>query len=227
MSRPVLVLLCLCISLLVACSEPARPTLNLHRAVAIGDLDQVKRHVYWDTEVDQPDAQGDYPLHVAARQGSVNITRALLEAGADPSVRDAAGATPLQTALLTGKTQVAKTLIAHGVSLEPQALLLELASAGISDRDSFELLLRRGADLNREETPNGDTALTLAIARGYLETVARLILLGADVNRPDGQGRRPLDLALAQTGERRDDRAKIVELLRRNGALQADRTESH
>lgn len=226
MSRPVLVLLCLSVFLLAACSEPARPTVNLHRAVAIGDLDQVKRHVYWDTDFDQPDAQGDYPLHVAARQGSVNITRALLEAGADPSVHDAAGATPLQRALLTGKTQVAKALIAHGVPLEPQALLLELAGAGISDRDSFELLLRQGAELNRIGS-DGDTALTLAIARGYLETVARLILLGADVNRPDGQGRRPLDLALAQTGERRDDRAKIVELLRRNGALQADRTESH
>ncbi|BCU06731.1 ankyrin repeat domain-containing protein [Allochromatium tepidum] len=154
MSRPVLVLFCLSVSLLVACSEPARPTLNLHRAVAIGDLDQVKRHVYWNTDVDQPDAHGDYPLHVAARQGSVNITRALLETGADPSVRDATGATPLQTALLTGKTQVAKALIAHGVPLEPQAL--------------------------------------------------------------------PLDLALAQIGERRDDRTKIVDLLRRNGALQAD-----
>ncbi|MGQ9659327.1 MAG: ankyrin repeat domain-containing protein [Thermochromatium sp.] len=73
----------------------------------------------------------------------------------------------------------------------------------------------------------GDTALTLAIRRGHLETVARLLLLGADVNQSDGQGRLPLDLALAQTGERRDDRTKIVDLLRRNGALQANRTESH
>lgn len=218
MSRPVLVLLCLSVFLLAACSEPARPTVNLHRAVAIGDLDQVKRHVYWDTDVDQPDAQGDYPLHVAARQGSVNITRVLLEAGADPSVRDAAGATPLQTALLTGKTQVAKALIAHGVPLEPQALLLELADAGISDRDSFELLLRQGAELNRVD-PNGDTALTRAIARGHLETVARLILLGADVNQPDAQGRPPLDVALEHADGRHGDRTQIVERLQRHGAL--------
>ncbi|MCK7582871.1 MAG: ankyrin repeat domain-containing protein [Chromatiales bacterium] len=221
MSRPLLVPLWLSVLLLVACSEPAPPTLNLHRAVAVGDLDQVKRHVYWNTDVDQPDARGDYPLHVAARQGSVNVARALLKAGADPARRDAMGATPLQVALLTGKTQVAQMLIARGVPLESQVLLLELAGAGISDRDSFELLLRRGADLNRTD-PNGDTALTLATMRGHLETVARLILLGADVNQPDGQGRLPLDLALAQTGERRDDRTKIVDLLRRNGALQAD-----
>ena len=218
MSRPWFVLLCLPMALLFACSEPARPTVNLHRAVAIGDLDQVKRHVYWNTDVDQPDALGDYPLHVAARQGSVNITRALLEAGADPSVRDSAGATPLQTALLTGKTQVAKALIAHGVPLEPQALLLELAGAGISDRDSFELLLRQGVELNRIG-PDGDTPLTLAIARGHLETVARLILLGADVNQPDAQGRQPLDVALEHAGERRDDRTQIFERLQRYGAL--------
>jgi Ankyrin repeat. len=127
----------------------------------------------------------------------------------------------LQLALSNGKTQVAQLLVAQGVPLDPQGLLLELAGAGVSDRDSFELLLRRGADLNRVD-PNGETALTLAIGRGHLETVARLILLGADVNQPDGQGRMPLDLALAQAGERRDDRTKIVELLQRNGALQAD-----
>jgi uncharacterized protein len=221
MSRPVLVSLCLSVLLLVACSEPARPTVNLHRAVGIGDLDQVKRHVYWDTDLDQPDAQGDYPLHVAARQGSVNVTRALLEAGADPSVRDAAGATPLQVSLLTGKTQVAKAFIAHGVPLEPDALFLELAGAGISDRDSFELLLRQGAGLNRIG-PDGDTALTLAIRRGHLETVARLILLGADVNQPDIQGRHPLDIALEHAGGRRDDRIQIIERLRRHGALSAN-----
>ncbi|MTW20892.1 ankyrin repeat domain-containing protein [Allochromatium palmeri] len=221
MFRPMLVSLCLSVFLLVACSEPARPTVNLHRAVGIGDLDQVKRHVYWDTDLDQPNAQGDYPLHVAARQGSVNVTRALLEAGADPSVRDAAGATPLQVALLTGKTQVAKDIIAHGVPLEPNALLLELADAGISDRDSFELLLRQGAGLNRIG-PDGDTALTLAIKRGHLETVARLILLGVDVNQPDAQGRQPLDVALEHAGGRRDDRTQIVERLQRLGALSAN-----
>ncbi|MGQ9830891.1 MAG: ankyrin repeat domain-containing protein [Thermochromatium sp.] len=126
MSRPVLVSLCLSMLLFVACSEPARPTLTLHRAVAIGDLDQVKRHIHWGTDLDQPDAQGEYPLHVAARQGSVTITRLLLQAGADPTVHDARGATPVQTALLASKTQVVQTLMALGVTLEAQALLMEL-----------------------------------------------------------------------------------------------------
>lgn len=210
--------LILALPLLVACSEPAPPTLNLHRAVAIGDLDQIKRHLHWGTDLNQADAAGDGPLHVAARQGNVASARLLLRGGADPQRRNAQGHTPLQLALIHGKTRVAELLKDQGAPIDPQALLIELADMGVANRDSFEFLLRQGAHLNRPG-PSGETALTAAIQGGHLETVARLILLGADVNRPNAAGQRPLDLARSQLGPRRDDRARISELLERNGAL--------
>ncbi len=206
------------IGLLVACSEPAPPTLNLHRAVAVGDLDQIKRHLYWGTALNQPDAAGDYPLHVAARQGNVAIVRLLLQGGADPLRTDAQGHTPLYLALIHGKTRVAELLQRSGVPLDPQALLIELASMGVVHRDSFEFLLRQGAHLNRPG-PSGETALIAAIKGEHLETVVRLILLGAEVNQPDADGYRPLDLARSRLGPQRDDRARILETLERNGAL--------
>ncbi len=62
----------------------------------------------------------------------------------------------------------------------------------------------------------GETPLHLAIAQGRLATVARLLAYGANVNRPDDQGRLPLDLARAQ--RQRPDGRDIVRLLERNGA---------
>ncbi len=108
-------------------------------------------------------------------------------------------------------------LVEHRARLDPQMLLVKLVRTGISDRDVFEFLIRRGAD-PRQTDANGDTPLTLAIAQGHLATLTRLIVLGADVNQADAQGRLPLMLALKQPGSRRGDARRIIELLQRNGA---------
>jgi hypothetical protein len=50
------------------------------------------------------------PLHMAARRGHAGIARALLELGADTTVRDVKGATPLQRAINCRKTEVAALL---------------------------------------------------------------------------------------------------------------------
>lgn len=50
-------------------------------------------------------------------------------------------------------------------------------------------------------TPGGSTALHVAAWRGVAETVQRLIELGADVNRRDGRGETPLQLAIKAATE--------------------------
>ena len=208
---------------LAACTEPPRPGVSLYRAVHSGDLEQVKRHLYWKTEINRADVNGDFPLHVAARTGGVTIAEALLAHGADPVAADAAGRTPLEVALANGRTQVALLLIEHRVPLDPQDMLLRMIRAGVSDRDVFNFLVRRGADVNLAGAQR-QPPLHIAIATGRLGPVSRLIAFGADSNRPDGQGRFPLDLALARPDSRRGDGRAIIELLQRNGA-RAETTE--
>lgn len=203
---------------LLACSEPAPPTMSLYLAVERGDLDQVKRHLYWNTEIGRPDATGDLPLHVAAGAGRVDIARRLVRHGADPLALNAAGETPLEVALANGKTQVAQMLVEQGTPLDAQAMLVKQVAAGVSDRDVFEFLLRRGAQVNRADA-DGNTPLHIAILRGHLATVGRLLIYGADVNQKDGSGRLPLDLArtVASNREHPDGR-DILKLLERSGA---------
>lgn len=199
--NPVAFLAPLILALLIAalpagCSGPPAPSISLYRAIQIGDLDQIKRHIRAATDLDQPDANGDLPLHVAARAGQVTIARELARSGASLNGLNRAGQTPMDLALAHGKTKVAELLLGFGVPLDSQAALVELVRLGSSDRDAFDFLIRRGADTNRAD-PEGEAPLHLAVRLGHLETVRRLLQRGADVNRPDGSERTPLVLATA------------------------------
>lgn len=208
--------------LLGGCSKPDAPTVNLHRAVQIGDLDQIKRHIYWETDLDQPNSEGDRPLHVAARAGRVAIARELAENGADLSAVNADGHPPLYVALAHGRTQVGMMLVDVGAPLDAQAMLFDLAGTGLLDRDSLRFLISTGAQVNQTDAA-GSSPLHVAIRNGHLDTVRRLIVAGADVNQPDGTGRLPLRIA-RESAPGRDARF-IVSALERSGAL-ADPTPS-
>ena len=155
-------------------------------------------------------------MHIAARAGQVTIARELAGHGASLVAVDGAGRSPLELALIHGKTQVATLLVEQGAPLDAQAMLVALVRAGVSDRDSVAFLIRRGADLNRPDA-QGNTPLHLAVTLGHLETVKRLIARGADINRPDAAGRTPLALAqgLDPKGSNTDD---ILKALQQSGA---------
>ena len=194
-----------------ACSQPPQPTINLYRAIHAGDLDQIKRHIYWGTDINQADPQGDRPLHVAARHGRVVIARELLKSGADPNAKNRTGQTPLQVALAEGKTQLAGVLIQEGAADDPQELLFTLVRDGVDDRDSLELLTAHGADVNAMDR-DGVAPLHVAVSDERRLLTKRLIDLGADVNAPDKRGRTPLAIA-TENGNRH-----IIDLLVRYGA---------
>lgn len=216
MPRPgLLPLLLLCALGLAACSEPQRPTISLDRAVDIGDLDQVKRHLHWGSDVNRPDAHGHRPLHVAARAGRIAIARQLVRHGAELEARDATGDTPLAAALMHGRTQLAEMLIHQGAAFDAQGLLEILIRRGLSDRDTLELLIERGADLDARDQ-DGLAPIHRAVRQGDLVLATRLIRAGIDIDRPDAMGRTALDLAIAS------DARDLVKLLQQYGARPAD-----
>lgn len=198
--------------LAAACSRPDRPNIELYLAVHRGDLDQVKRHLYWDTDINARDPDGRMPLHVAALRGHPVIVDLLLQNGARTDVKDAEGHTPLYVALQAGRTQIAEVLLKQGAAFYPNQMLLQMARAGVADRDVMDFLGRHGADPDTRG-PEGWTPLTLAVAQRNRKLARFLIDHQADVNAPNADGARPLDLAL-DSG--RDD---IISLLRRHGAL--------
>jgi ankyrin repeat protein len=201
-----------------SCTKPAEPTISLDRAVQIGDVDQIQRHIYWESDLNQPNVQGDPPLHVVARAGRVAIAHSLAVNGADLEGLNRSGQRPLQVALAHGRTQVAMTLVNLGAHLDAQSALASLVSADTLDRDSLTFLVRAGARLDHTNA-SGDAPLHVAIRAGHLNAVRRLILAGADVNQPDGVGALPLQIA--RESPVGPDARFIVSTLERNGARTA------
>lgn len=179
--------------MLSGCDEPPNPTINLYRAVHIGDLDQIKRHLFWGTDVNTPGPDGNYPLHVAVSQGRVAIARELLRHGAGPNARDAIGRTPLHVALASGKVPAARMLLEKQADDDLQALLFDLVREHAADRDTLDFLMQQDVDINQTDR-DGRPALHFAIAAGNVKLAKRMIIAGADVNQVDASGATPLSL---------------------------------
>jgi ankyrin repeat protein len=205
------VLLFAAVALLAGCSDPDRPTVPLYLAMQRGDIDQLDRHIFWGADVNSMMPNGKYPLHMAAEKGRLVMVRTLLEHGADIDSRTESGDSALALAILAGRTQVAEVLLAQGAALDPSALLLKAAQQGVTDRDTVRFLIDRGAD-TEYRSPDGDTALLIAIRQDNHRLATHLVNQGADVNVTTGDG----ESALALARELR--LPELISLLERQGA---------
>ena len=195
----------------IGCAEPDRPTISLYLALQRGDIDQIKRHIHWGTDINEIDPDGRRPLHVVAENGRVVQVELLLAHGAEVNALDRSNRTALQRAILAGRTQVADLLLRQGAELSPNELLLDAAREGSQDRDVVNWLVGHGADLETRGT-DGDTPLLISVRANNHRLARHLIDQGADVNVRDAKGISALELARANGYD------ALAQRLRRSGA---------
>ncbi len=131
-----------------------------------------------------PDAasvNGRTALFCAVERGDAATTRALLAAGANPDHADTSGMRPLHEAVLKAPALV-DALLAAGAAVDggrhprtPLALAIEQGAAGIVD-----LLIARGADVDRRSGHLGLRPLFVAFENGRDDLARALIAAGAD-----------------------------------------------
>lgn len=150
--------------------KAARPSLigesYLHTLAREGDALTIDLLLQDGAEVDAVDAQGNRPLHEAARCGHADVVRVLLDAGARPDAKaDPLGVSALMLAVENGHSEIVR------------------------------MLIKRGASLGARNRLNGQGVLHLAAQNGDLTMIGLLISSGAGVFMEDRSGQTPRDHA--------------------------------
>ena len=135
------------------------------------------------------------------------------------AVRNADGWTPLLLAAVEGHTEVVAYLLSSGADVEAHldgedSAIMLAAIAG--NRDIVVMLASEGGAAVDARRSNGTTALMLAAANGHEDTVEALIILGADIETCDRDGKKALDFAARYRHKR-----VVAVLLQRGAQLEA------
>jgi hypothetical protein len=142
----------------------------------------------------QTDAEGNTPLHHAARSVDPGVTALLHDAGADLDACNHEGISPLGSACLIGNWRLARFLLERGARPDPpggQPALLCAAACEDDDPAGVQLLLRHKARVDARDR-RGRSALHEAAARDHVEICQALLQAHATVDARDAQGRTPL-----------------------------------
>lgn len=132
------------------------------------------------------------PLHLAARQGHLEISRLLLEKGADPNrMQNTTARTPLHLAVQHQHEQVTKLLLERGANPNLVARYgkgetlapLQLAARS-GGGEIARLLLRYGARLGSRCSGCGSQLLHLAARTGHAGLARLLLAQGVDPTTP-------------------------------------------
>ncbi len=164
----------------LADSYPA-PTMSLWDAVSEGNAAQVKAHIYHKTDINIKEADGQTPLHIAARVNRVEIARLLLAHGARVNEEDVYGKTPLFGAARMGSREMIELLTAHGADINARNsdgwTPLHLVAC-FGQKEAVELLIAKGANIHAKDKA-GRTARQVAVDRRNLAVAEVLRKAGA------------------------------------------------
>ena len=156
------------------------------------------------------------PLAYAVVKDQIQLTKLLLDEGADPNRRCLAHTGSghyLRQSVKSSSLEITKTLLQHGARIQSSGAVQQAAKLGRVD--VLELLLNNGADINETLPADvgflvrdqryqqaSESPLHIAALHDQISSVRWLLAHGADPNITDAQGRTPVMIAQASTNER-------------------------
>jgi len=172
--------------------EPAENAVDLNKLISKGTLNNLKKLINQGT-VNQKNIKGMTPLHYAAREGRLDMVKALINANVKIDEVNRQGQTALHLAAKNGRTEVVKALLGFDVEGIDQNKPVR-ASATIKDRAGYlpfqvatnneikYLLWQRYGQPSELSNVNRQALLNQAIKHNKINQVKTLITGGAKVN---------------------------------------------
>ena len=149
-----------------------------------GDRTRVLQLIASKADVNSSQGDGTTALHWAAAKEDLEMTKALLAAGASVKAVTREGLmTPLMMAAMSGSAPVLDALLRAGADPDiaksngTTPLMLAAAAGKV---DAVQVLLDRGAKPNSREGSHGQTALMFAAGTGRADVIRLLLTRGAD-----------------------------------------------
>jgi ankyrin repeat protein len=190
----------------------------LHLAAVNGNAATLERLIKAGADPNAAGADGETALMTVARGGHVDAAEALLKHGVGVDARETwHGQTALMWAAAQGHPKMIRTLVAHGADinarsnveqwerqitaeprdkwLPPGGLTPLLFAAREGCVECVPVLAELGADVNAT-TPDGISAIVIALINGHYDVAGAAIEAGTDVNLLDYVGRGALYAAI-------------------------------
>ena len=158
---------------------------------------EVRQHLKSCKNVNERGSRRTTALHHAAMKNREDLAKMLLDAGANPRIRDADGFAPLSLAAKHDAHRVIEPLLDGGLDINEKDAIgftaMHIAAVG-NKMAVVRKLLKFGADLNAQDS-EGNTPLHMAIIHGAsFEKLLFLSGSGARLDIPNNGNQTPMDL---------------------------------
>jgi ankyrin repeat protein len=201
---PIVLLLVLC-----GCS------LNDRKATPSGDSNYIKAILSKDPDrINSKDEYGNSLLHLAAREGNVDIINYLVSEGANVNSRNIADETPIHLAANSGNLDVVIQLISNGANINVKDSIGNTPLHDAAENDHIQIvkyLISQKAEINTQNNGH-QSPLHEAVEFDKVEMSKLLVSEGANVNTQDEDRRSPLHAAVV------NENLELVKYLTANGA---------
>ncbi|KAI7885126.1 asparaginase-domain-containing protein [Lichtheimia hyalospora FSU 10163] len=178
-------------------AEKALLPVILCSAAMANDLDGLRKlydsHISDMINLNTVDYDGRSPLHLACREGHVDVVEFLLLRGASIHIRDRQGHSPLFVALVEKRAQVVDMLRRAGAHLSekeyPDMGTIWLKAVAKGDTRFVQLALSAGWSVNWAEPVDGRRAIHVAVCQGRVSVLKCLLAQpNLDLSRKDRWG---------------------------------------
>ena len=169
------------------------------KATPSGDSNYIKAIISEDPgRINQKDSYGDSLLHLAVREGNVEIINYLVSMGANINIQDLNDETPLHTAVNIGNLDTVIQLVVNGADINIKDSIGNTPLHDAVENEQIQIaeyLISQQAAINTQNNEH-QSPLFEAVASDKIEMSKLLIFRGANVNTKDEERKSPLHAAV-------------------------------